>query len=271
MVAKVARREVYHPMSESRYVFSNAWEMADRRLEALELEHDPTTKRRALATGLQSGWRCLEVGAGRGSIVRWLSDVVGSSGHVSAVDIDTRFLDELSSGNVEVHQLDVVNDALPIAQFDFVHTRLLLMHLPERNEVLRKLVSALRPGGWILCEEQDSFPITGAATGNYKDAWLAFINAMKMAGVNPTWVRMLPASLEQLGLQNTMTDVRVPFFRGGSYEAQFWKLTWMQSKEKVVASGASREVIDSALVLLDDPAVWLHGPAMVGVAAQLQE
>ena len=120
-------------MSESRYVFSNAWEMADRRLEALELEHDPTTKRRALATGLKSGWRCLEVGAGRGSIVRWLSDVVGSSGHVSAVDIDTRFLDELSSGNVEVHRLDVVNDALPIAQFDFVHTRVLLMHLPERG------------------------------------------------------------------------------------------------------------------------------------------
>lgn len=45
----------------------------------------------------------------------------------------------------------------------------------------------------------------------------------------------------------------------------------MQSKEKVVASGASREVIDSALVLFDDPSVWLHDPAMVGVAAQLQE
>jgi len=257
-------------MSESGYIFSNAWELAERRLEALEQEHDPTTKRRALVTGLQSGWRCLDVGAGRGSIVRWLSDVVGSSGHVSAVDIDTRFLHELSRSNVEVHRLDVVNDALPIAQFDFVHTRLLLMHLPARNEVLQKLVSALRPGGWILCEEHDIFPIIGAATGIYKDAWLSFARGMVAAGVNPTWVRTLPSSLEQLGLLNIMTDVRVPFFRGGSHEAQFWKLTWMQSKDKVVASGASRDVIDSALVLFDDPTVWLHGPAMVGVSAQAQ-
>jgi len=253
-------------MSEGRYVFSNAWEMAERRLEFLELEHDPTTKRRALETGLESGWHCLEVGAGRGSIVRWLSEVVGPSGHVAAVDIDTRFLNELPR-NVGVHRLDVVTDALPTTSFDFVHTRLLLMHLPQRSEVLRKLVAALRPGGWILCEEQDIFPIIGAATGNYKDAWLSFARGMEAAGVNPTWVRTLPSSLEQLGLLNIMTDVRVPFFRGGSYEAQFWKLTWMQSMDKVVASGGSREVIDSALVLFDDPTVWLYGPAMVGVAA----
>jgi SAM-dependent methyltransferase len=256
-------------MSETGYVFSNAWEMAERRLEMLELGHDPTTKRRALDLGVQSGWRCLEVGAGRGSIARWLSDVVGPVGHVSAVDIDTRFLQELP-GNAEVHKLDVVTDALPTAQFDFVHTRLLLMHLPERNEVLRKLVSALRPGAWILCEEQDLFPIIGAATGSYKDAWLSFARAMEAAGVHPTWVRTLPAHLEQLGLLSIKADVEVPFFRGGSHEAEFWKLTWMQSIDKVIASGASRDVIDSALELLDDQTVWLHGPAMVGVAGQVQ-
>jgi ubiquinone/menaquinone biosynthesis C-methylase UbiE len=255
-------------MSETRYVFSNAWELAERRLEFLELEHDPTTKRRALDLGLQSGWRCLEVGAGRGSIVRWLSDVVGPSGHVFAVDIDTRFLNALP-GNVELHRLDVVTDELPAAQFDFVHTRLLLMHLPERNEILRKLVSALRPGGWILCEENDVFPILGAAAGLYKDAWLSFVRGMLAAGVDPTWVRTLPASLEQLGLLNIRTDVVVPFFRGGSNEAQFWTLTWMQSMDKVVASGASRDVIDSAIRLLDDPSVWLYGPAMVGVAGRV--
>jgi 2-polyprenyl-3-methyl-5-hydroxy-6-metoxy-1,4-benzoquinol methylase len=173
-------------MSESRYVFSNAWEMAERRLQMLEQEHDPTTKRLTLDLGVQSGWRCLEVGAGCGSIVRWLSEVVGQSGHISAVDIDTRFLDDLTGSNVEVRQLNVVTEALPATQFDFVHTRLLLMHLPERDEVVKKLVSALRPGGWILWEEQDLFPIIGASTGNYKEAWLSFIRAMEAAGVNPT-------------------------------------------------------------------------------------
>ena len=237
----------------------------------LELAHDPATTRRTLELGVKTGWRCLEVGAGRRSIVRWLSDVVGPPGHVLAIDIDTRFVNELSNGNVEVHRVDVVTEPLPNAQFDFVHTRLLLMHLRERDEILVKLISALRPGGWILCEENDSFPIIGAATGNYKEAWISFIRGMEAPGVNPTWVRTLPSLLEQLGLKNIRTDVDVPFFRGGSAEAEFWKLTWIQSIDRVVASGASRDVIDSALALLDDASVWLHGPAMVSVAAQMQD
>jgi hypothetical protein len=96
--------------------------------------------------------------------------------------------------------------------------------------------------------QQDSFPLIGAATGNYRDAWVAFIRAMEAAGVDPTWVRTLPASVEQLGLVNIETDVEVPFFRGGANVAQFWKLTWMQSMEKVLAAGAPRDVIESALL-----------------------
>jgi hypothetical protein len=37
----------------------------------------------------------------------------------------------------------------------FVAVRLLLIHLPEREEVLARLVSVLAPGGRILVEEYD--------------------------------------------------------------------------------------------------------------------
>ena len=43
--------------------------------------------------GLGPGWRCLEVGAGSGSVARWLAAKVGPEGSVLATDIDTRWVD----------------------------------------------------------------------------------------------------------------------------------------------------------------------------------
>jgi tRNA A58 N-methylase Trm61 len=39
--------------------------------------------------GIAEGARCLEVGAGRGSIAAWLCRAVGPAGHVTATDLQT--------------------------------------------------------------------------------------------------------------------------------------------------------------------------------------
>jgi predicted O-methyltransferase YrrM len=65
------------------------------RLRLMEAECDPPTFRYLDAIGVGAGWRCLEVGAGAGSVVRWLSGRVGPRGRVVAVDIDPRFLGNL--------------------------------------------------------------------------------------------------------------------------------------------------------------------------------
>ena len=62
------------------------------RLKLLEALCDPWTFRCLDGIGVRQGWRCLEVGAGAGSVVRWLSERVGSAGRVVAVDLDPRFL-----------------------------------------------------------------------------------------------------------------------------------------------------------------------------------
>jgi trans-aconitate methyltransferase len=49
-----------------------------------------------------------------------------------------------------------VTDPLPDAAFDLIHARLVLIHVPEREEVLARLVAALKPGGWMVEEEFDS-------------------------------------------------------------------------------------------------------------------
>lgn len=74
----------------------------DERLDLLEQIYDPVSRRRR--SFVQPGWRCLEVGAGRGSMAVWLAEQVGPKGHVVATDIDTRYLARLDVPNLEVLQ-----------------------------------------------------------------------------------------------------------------------------------------------------------------------
>jgi hypothetical protein len=53
--------------SEQTYVFDQGRRQERRRLELFELVRDPATVRRLECTGVGAGWRCLEIGAGRGS------------------------------------------------------------------------------------------------------------------------------------------------------------------------------------------------------------
>src|SRR6187399_1249805 len=96
-------------MTDRGYVGLESPEAIERaRLEQLERISDPVTRGRLEKLGVARGWRCLEVGAGRGSIARWLADRVGPEGRVVATDLDPRFLDDLTLPNVEVRAHDVL-------------------------------------------------------------------------------------------------------------------------------------------------------------------
>ncbi len=131
---------------------------AATRFAALSAVFDSATRRYLLDRRLTVGWQCLEVGGGGGSIASWLSERVGAGGRVLVTDIDTRFLEALHSPNLDVLRHDITRDPLPEGAFDLVHTRMVLIHLPERerNDVLKRLAKALGPGGWLVCEEFDS-------------------------------------------------------------------------------------------------------------------
>jgi len=137
------------------YAFQNARAVQRERLAALAEALDPGTVRQLVSIGVGRGWRCLEVGAGGGSIAAWLSERVGDGGAVVATDLDTTVLRERSRPNLEVRVHDVLEDELPDGSFDLVHLRLLPAWLSEPQRALQRLASALRPGGWMLAEEMD--------------------------------------------------------------------------------------------------------------------
>jgi SAM-dependent methyltransferase len=214
------------------YALPNAWDQAQRRLELLEACHDPGSFRRAEALGVAPGWRCLEAGAGNGSFARWLA---GKGANVLAVDVDVRLLEQHPTPGLEIRRMDLAKDELPRDAFDFVHTRLLLIHLPQRDEVLGRLVGALRPGGILMLEEDDIHPVLATATGDYRTGWEAFLTRTGEAGVDPEWARTLPERLDALGLREVDAEVDTQLFRGRSDAAELWSLTWFQVRDRTDA------------------------------------
>lgn len=89
-------------------------------------------------------------------MVRWLSERVGQAGHVVAADLDSRFLGDLRAPNVEVRRCDITQDEFEPASYDLVHSRAVVVHMNDPADVLRRMVAALRPGGWLIAED----PIT---------------------------------------------------------------------------------------------------------------
>jgi 2-polyprenyl-3-methyl-5-hydroxy-6-metoxy-1,4-benzoquinol methylase len=249
----------------SSYSFDNAWQQAHRRLSLLAECLDPATQRRMQALGIGPGWQCLDVGAGGGSIAQWLATQVKPGGKVLATDLDTRFLTELPETNLEVRRHDITSDALPEAAFDLVHTRLVLMHVSAREQVLPRLVSALKPGGWLLLEEHDAFPIDATASGAYARVWGAMIRAVTSAGAVSHWGRELPNLLARHRLEEISAEVDVPLFPGASPLAEFWRLSISQVREGLGGVGASGADVDESLALLADPSRWFMAPALVAV------
>ncbi|HEV7862213.1 MAG TPA: SAM-dependent methyltransferase, partial [Acidimicrobiia bacterium] len=69
--------------AETTYTLDNTWERAHQRLTLLESLLDQSTISRLASLGVDAGWRCLELGAGAGSIARWLCNAVGATGMVT--------------------------------------------------------------------------------------------------------------------------------------------------------------------------------------------
>ncbi len=189
-----------------RYVLDNAAPQTPARFSALAKLYDEATFRHLDRIGAKEGWHCWEVGAGPGSIAQWLCDRTGKTGSVLATDIDTRFLSDIKRPNLRVQLHDIVSDPLPDISFDLIHTRLVLVHVPEREQVLDRMISALKPGGWIVAEEFDSLSHPAAPERFPREVLLkssaALRKVMMERDVEPGFGRALCAHLRARGMQS---------------------------------------------------------------------
>jgi SAM-dependent methyltransferase len=251
-------------MDKADYILDNAWDQARRRLELLHQVHDPKTIERLGALGVGPGWRVFVPGGGGGSIVRWLAERVGPTGRVLATDIDPRFLGEVDNPAVEVRLHDIVRDAPPDERFDLIQVRLLLIHLPERELVLERLVALLAPGGRILVEEYDFTFSAGSPDPDWAETARTMIEVIRHVGPDYGWAHVLPQRLQQLGLEDVGGDVDLPYFRGGSPAAMFHWLTGEQARDRLASVPAfDGTLFERTQAALLDPERWFVPPGMV--------
>jgi 2-polyprenyl-3-methyl-5-hydroxy-6-metoxy-1,4-benzoquinol methylase len=247
------------------YVFDAA---EYERIHAAEQLFDDGTKRLVTALGIPSGAACLEVGAGGGSIARWLCDVVGDSGRVVATDIDVRSLEALDApASLEVRRHDVVHDPLEEGRFDLVHARLVLEHLPERDAVLGKLIRALRPGGWIVVEDVDyvsAVPISELGAAEHEHTQSVRLREFAKNGIAHYLGRELPARLRAAGLTEVGNEGRVWIMEGGSPGARWFQLSMQHLRQRLVGPDQLTDAeVDRMLELFDDPSWSAFTPVMV--------
>jgi ubiquinone/menaquinone biosynthesis C-methylase UbiE len=108
----------------------------------------------------QPGSRVADIGCGTGDDAKRLTEVVGTSGHVTAFDLSEALLNEAKTRHAGTPNLDfVVSPAdhldAPDAYFDAVRADRVLTHVPNIAAALREMSRVVKPGGRIVVSEPD--------------------------------------------------------------------------------------------------------------------
>jgi SAM-dependent methyltransferase len=164
------------------------------------------------AAGIAPGMRVLDLGTGLGHVAMQVASMVGPEGSVLGVDQSAEALEVArtrAGPNVRFEQADALTFRAH-EPFDAVVARLLLFHVEDPVELVRRQAEALRPGGIIILIDFDIGPGRSEPNVQLAADALAWIDAgFRSAGANPRiGARLVPVlrdagfePLETIGVQ----------------------------------------------------------------------
>jgi len=241
------------------YAFNNHSQAAAVQLACIERYLDPVTAGRLAPPVVRDGDHCWEVGAGGGSVAQMLVRGVGWDGLVVATDIDTSQL--MRREELVVLDHDVRWDAPPEGgPFQVIHARLVLLHLPERREVLRRLTEALAPGGWLVVEEFDctAGPCVlhapdAAAEKLFQQVMEALLGVLEQRGADLGWAQRVHGEMAVAGLTDIDTILHAESWPGGSSGARLYDVNCAQLQPALVEAGLDLAQLTLFRRLMYDP------------------
>jgi SAM-dependent methyltransferase len=144
--------------------FSGRYPIENRagEIDRLRLQADagaPDTRTMLDRIGVNSGWRCLDIGCGPGGITGLLSERVGAQGHVTGLDRNEHFLRyarAAAPANVEFVHGDAYGSELSAGSFDLVHMRFVASTAGDPEQLIREAIRLARPGGVVALQEPDA-------------------------------------------------------------------------------------------------------------------
>jgi SAM-dependent methyltransferase len=251
------------------YTFDNATREAAIQVRLLASILDPHTVNVLERLEVRPGWQCLDIGPGAGTITTWFADSVAPTGQVTAIDIDPRHLPP--DPRVDRRAADIRTVTLPAGHYDVIHARLVLMHLPERVEVLRQLATALRPGGAIVISEWDcTHPeemLVSAPGREATEAFTAFqvtLGALAAEhGLDTGWARRVPVAMHNTGLTIIGTEVYNRLWSGGEAGCLLHASNSRQLQAALLARGMTTGQLNALRTAMENPetlaySYWLY-------------
>jgi SAM-dependent methyltransferase len=237
-----------------------------RRLAYLAEVFDPATLAVLDKLGVGPGWRCLEVGAGGGSIARALAARVRPGGQVLATDVDVRPLQASAGVGLEVREHDIVTDLLPAGAFDLVHARGVMQHLDRRDEALASMVRATRPGGWVVVEDADwvtfdAQPVAEPFLGVHQTMQAAYT---EMSGFDRHLGGRLVPWLRAAGLEAVDADGHAFAMHGGQASLEWYVLGIERAAPRLAEAGlVDADTVAAALAQVRAPDFCVLSPLAV--------
>ncbi|MEU6878745.1 class I SAM-dependent methyltransferase [Streptomyces sp. NPDC046712] len=214
------------------------------RIDFGALAYDDITMARLRALGVGPGWRCLDVGAGTGTVSRRLLDEAGVAS-VVAVDRDVRFLTERAVPGLDVLEADITAADFAPGRFRLVHARFVLMHLPERDRLITRLAELVAPGGVLVLSDAVDLTSDRTPSTPYTVVMRAMWQGLRATiGTDVSWVPSYPDRLRGAGLVPVAAEIHVPPLLPGSPISRFWADTWERSRAAMLATG----LVDDAAV-----------------------
>jgi precorrin-6B methylase 2 len=258
-------------MTTNEYIFDQHEQDQELlRLRMIEELFDPTTIGHLERAEIAAGWRCLELGAGAGSIMKWMGGVVGDRGSVIGIDKNANHLRGLSEPPLQIIEGDFLEVPLDEA-FDLAHCRYVLIHNRASDAILRKLCNVLKPGGFLVVEEPD-FTSAKLLSHNADDAQQRLNNAVcrmfEQMGLDPAYGLGLPKRIADAGLHVVEVDSRLHLAGGGSLMARMMGASKRALADKYVATGeASRADIERCIENTTDDRFWTVYYSTISVVA----
>jgi ubiquinone/menaquinone biosynthesis C-methylase UbiE len=195
--------------------------------------------------GVACGSSVVEIGCGPHGCLSILSERVGAAGSVVGVDrskdavvLARQLVSEQGLANVEVLERDARSTDLPRASFDFVTARLVLVNVPQPEQILAEAVALVRPGGWVGFHEADYI---SHLCDPPNDAWTGLVQLLveysEKSGIDPFVGRRLPRLMREAGLVGLCVNPIVYVYPPGHANRTILLDFAENLSERIVAAG----------------------------------